>query len=456
MSSLTDLIFIFRFVPCFILIYYLVPATMRMWVLFFGSFIFYTLGEPRWCLVLLGATIFNYILGKWTSLQRKSFLILAVSFDAGLLMLFKILGLTISLDFLPIGISFYTFKMIAYQADLYTGKLKERPDFITTASYFYFFPQLLQGPIMRPDKMYSSAIWIDSDVSTRKERIGIYLNNIEDGLKYFIAGMAMKVLIADHLAVLWRDLHTIGYESISTPLAWLGAIAYSLDLYFDFWGYSLMAAGLGVALGFPFVKNFNHPYAALGVRDFYRRWHMSLGTWFRDYIYIPLGGNRRGDFRGILNLLLVWLLTGIWHGITPNYIIWGMFLYVLILSEKYIISVNKTLFNIVSRLNVFLMIPISWVIFAISDMERLTVYMTRLFPFFGISGYVNTSDYIKYSTLYWPYIVPGLVLLIPRVFDFCEKKRKHPLTVAVLFVLFWLCIFSIANTAGNPLMYLRF
>ncbi|SHI20108.1 alginate O-acetyltransferase complex protein AlgI [Butyrivibrio fibrisolvens DSM 3071] len=456
MSSLTDLIFIFRFVPCFILIYYIVPATMRMWVLFFGSFIFYTLGEPRWCLVLLGATIFNYILGKWTSLQRKSFLILAVSFDAGLLMLFKILGLTISIDFLPIGISFYTFKMIAYQADLYTGKIKERPDFVTTASYFYFFPQLLQGPIMRPDKMYSSAIWIDSDVSTRKERIGIYLNNIEDGLKYFIAGMAMKVLIADHLAVLWKDLHTIGYESISTPLAWIGALAYSLDLYFDFWGYSLMAAGLGVALGFPFVKNFNHPYAALGVRDFYRRWHMSLGTWFRDYIYIPLGGNRRGDFRGILNLLLVWLLTGIWHGITPNYIIWGMFLYVLILSEKYIISVNKNLFNIVSRLNVFLMIPISWVIFAISDMERLTVYMTRLFPFFGISGYVNTSDYIKYSTLYWPYIVPGLVLLIPRVFDFCEKKRKHPVAVVVLFVLFWLCIFSIANTAGNPLMYLRF
>ena len=456
MSSLTDLIFIFRFVPCFILIYYIVPATMRMWVLFFGSFLFYTLGEPRWCLVLLGATIFNYILGKWTSLQRKSFLILAVSFDAGLLMLFKILGLTISLDFLPIGISFYTFKMIAYQADLYTGKLKERPDFVTTASYFYFFPQLLQGPIMRPDKMYSSAIWIDSDVSTRKERIGIYLNNIEDGLKYFISGMAMKVLIADHLAVLWKDLHTIGYESISTPLAWIGALAYSLDLYFDFWGYSLMAAGLGVALGFPFVKNFNHPYAALGVRDFYRRWHMSLGTWFRDYIYIPLGGNRRGDFRGILNLLLVWLLTGIWHGITPNYVIWGMFLYVLILSEKYIISVNKTLFNIVSRLNVFLMIPISWVIFAISDMERLTVYMTRLFPFFGISGYVNTSDYIKYSTLYWPYIVPGLVLLIPRIFDFCEKKRKHPVAVVVLFVLFWLCIFSIANTAGNPLMYLRF
>lgn len=456
MSSLTDLVFIFRFVPCLILIYYIVPAATRMWVLFFGSFLFYTLGEPRWCLVLLGATIFNYFLGKWTALQRKSFLILAATFDAGLLMLFKILGLTISMDFLPIGISFYTFKMIAYQADLYTGKLKERPDFVTTASYFYFFPQILQGPIMRPDKMYSSALWIDKDISSRKERIGIYLNNIEDGLKYFIMGMSMKVLIADHLAVLWKDLHTIGYESISTPLAWIGALAYSLDLYFDFWGYSLMAAGLGVALGFPFVQNFNHPYAAKGVRDFYRRWHMSLGTWFRDYIYIPLGGNRKGTFRGIINLLIVWLLTGIWHGITPNYIIWGLFLYVLILSEKYILSGNKFLFDIVSRLNVFILIPISWVIFAINNMERLTVYMTRLFPFFGISGYVNTRDYIKYTSLYWPYIVPGLVLLIPCVFDFCEKKRKHPVAVVVLFALFWLCVFSIANTAGNPLMYLRF
>ncbi|MCR5770507.1 MAG: MBOAT family protein [Butyrivibrio sp.] len=456
MSSLTDLLFIFRFIPCFILIYYLVPASFRMWVLFVGSFIFYALGEPRWFLVLFISTLINYFLGQKTALKSKAFLALLVCFDAGLLMVFKILGLTISLDFLPIGISFYTFKMIAYQADLYTGKLKERPDFVTTASYFYFFPQILQGPIMRPDNMYSSALMIDTSVSSRKERIGIYLNNIEDGLKYFIAGMAMKVLLADHLAIMWRDLHTIGYESISTPLAWLGAIAYSLDLYFDFWGYSLMAAGLGVALGFPFVQNFNHPYAAKGVRDFYRRWHMSLGTWFRDYIYIPLGGSRKGNLRAIINLFVVWLVTGIWHGITPNYIIWGMFLYVLILSEKYILSLNDKLFNIVSRLNVFILIPVSWVIFAINNMERLAVYMTRLFPFFGVSGYVNRSDYIKYSTLYWPYILPGLILLIPCVFDFCEKKKRHPLAVLVLFILFWLCIFSISNTAGNPLMYLRF
>lgn len=456
MSSLTDLLFIFRFIPCLIFIYYLVPASFRMWVLFVGSFIFYALGEPRWFLVLFISTLINYFLGQKTALKSKAFLALLVCFDAGLLMVFKILGLTISLDFLPIGISFYTFKMIAYQADLYTGKLKERPDFVTTASYFYFFPQILQGPIMRPDNMYSSALMIDTSVSSRKERIGIYLNNIEDGLKYFIAGMAMKVLLADHLAIMWRDLHTIGYESISTPLAWLGAIAYSLDLYFDFWGYSLMAAGLGVALGFPFVQNFNHPYAAKGVRDFYRRWHMSLGTWFRDYIYIPLGGSRKGNLRAIINLFVVWLVTGIWHGITPNYIIWGMFLYVLILSEKYILSLNDKLFNIVSRLNVFILIPVSWVIFAINNMERLAVYMTRLFPFFGVSGYVNRSDYIKYSTLYWPYILPGLILLIPCVFDFCEKKKRHPLAVLVLFVLFWLCIFSISNTAGNPLMYLRF
>lgn len=456
MSSLTDLLFIFRFIPCLIFIYYLVPASFRMWVLFVGSFIFYALGEPRWFLVLFISTLINYFLGQKTALKSKAFLALLVCFDAGLLMVFKILGLTISLDFLPIGISFYTFKMIAYQADLYTGKLKERPDFVTTASYFYFFPQILQGPIMRPDNMYSSALMIDTSVSSRKERIGIYLNNIEDGLKYFIAGMAMKVLLADHLAIMWRDLHTIGYESISTPLAWLGAIAYSLDLYFDFWGYSLMAAGLGVALGFPFVQNFNHPYAAKGVRDFYRRWHMSLGTWFRDYIYIPLGGSRKGNLRAIINLFVVWLVTGIWHGITPNYIIWGMFLYVLILSEKYILSLNDKLFNIVSRLNVFILIPVSWVIFAINNMERLAVYMTRLFPFFGVSGYVNRSDYIKYSTLYWPYILPGLILLIPCVFDFCEKKKRHPLAVLVLFILFWLCIFSISNTAGNPLMYLRF
>lgn len=456
MSTLTDLSFIFRFVPCFILIYYLVPAAMRLWVLFVGSFIFYSFGEPRWFLVLLGATLFNYFMGQKTSLHNKTFLVLSVSFDTLLLIIFKMLGLTISMEYLPIGISFYTFKMIAYQADLYTGKLKERPDFVTTASYFYFFPQILQGPIMRPDNMYSSAIWIDKDISSRKERIGIYLNNIEDGLKYFIMGLSMKILIADHLAILWNDLNTIGYESISTPLAWLGAVAYSLDLYFDFWGYSLMAAGLGVALGFPFVRNFNHPYSGKGVRDFYRRWHMSLGNWFRDYVYIPLGGSKKGTLRAVFNLFVVWLLTGIWHGVTFNFIIWGLLLCVLILSEKYIISVNDKVFNIVSRFNVFILIPVSWVIFAINDIERLRVYMTRLFPFFGISGYVNAADYIKYTRLYWPYIVPGLILLVPCVFDFCEKKRKHPVMIVVLFALFWLCTFSISNTAGNPLMYLRF
>ncbi|WP_027215071.1 MBOAT family O-acyltransferase [Butyrivibrio fibrisolvens] len=456
MSSLTDLLFIFRFVPCFILIYYIVPAAMRMWVLFFGSFIFYTLGEPKWCLVLLGATVINYLIAAKTNLGDKKFLALAVLLDAGLLMLFKMLGLFISMDYLPIGISFYVFKMISYQADLYTGRLKERLDFKTTAAYFYFFPQILQGPIMRAGDMYSSAILIDKDISSRKERVGIYLSNIEDGLKYFIAGMSMKILIADHLAILWRDLNMIGYESISVPLSWIGAFSYSLDLYFDFWGYSLMSAGLGVALGFPFIKNFDHPYAAKGVRDFYRRWHMSLGTWFRDYIYIPLGGSRKGNIRSIFNLFVVWLVTGIWHGVTFNFIIWGMLLFVIILSEKYIISLSDKLFNVVSRLNVFILIPVSWVIFAISDMDRLKVYMTRLFPFFGNSAYVNSSDYIKYLGLYWPYILPGLVLLIPCVFDFCEKKRKHPLSIVVLFALFWLCIFSIANTAGNPLMYLRF
>lgn len=456
MSSLTDLLFIFRFASCFILFYYMVPASMRMWVLFLGSFTFYSFGQPRWWMVLLAATIINYLIGRRTSLKSRAFLLLAILLDVGLLVVFKILGFTISIDFLPIGISFYTFKMISYQADLYTGKLKERPDFKETAAYFFFFPQILQGPIMRADNMYSSAMWIDNKVSSRKERIGIYLSSIEDGLKYFIMGMAMKILIADHLAILWNDLNTIGYESISTPLSWIGAIAYSLELYFDFWGYSLMAAGLGVMLGFPFIRNFNHPYASTGVRDFYRRWHESLGNWFKDYIYIPLGGSQKGTFRSIINLFVVWLVTGLWHGITANFIIWGMLLFAIIVFEKYILSRHKKIFAVVSRFNVFVLIPVSWVIFAINDIGRLKVYLTRMFPFIATSAYVNRTDYIKYLVLYWPYLLLGIIFLIPFVFDFCEKNRKNIAATFAFFILFWLCIYSIANTAGNPLMYLKF
>ncbi len=229
-----------------------------------------------------------------------------------------------------------------------------------------------------------------------------------------------------------------------------------MNLYFDFWGYSLMAAGLGVALGFPFIQNFDHPYAARGVGEFYRRWHVTLGTWFRDYIYIPLGGSRVGKVKTIRNLFVVWLITGLWHGVTVNFIIWGLSLFLIIIFEKFVLNKNKLLSAVVGRFNVFVLIPLTWVVFAISDMTLLQTYFARLFPFFGVGIAINHNDIFKYLGTYGILTAIGLVLLVPKVFDFMESKRKHPFAVIVLFILFWACVLSLSNAAGNPFLYFRF
>lgn len=268
----------------------------------------------------------------------------------------------------------------------------------------------------------------------------------------------MKVLLADHLAMLWKDIGTIGYESISTPLAWLGAVTYSLQLYFDFWGYSLMAAGIGVMLGFPFVTNFDQPYSSKGVAEFYRRWHVTLGSWFRDYIYFPMGGSRHGSLRTIFNLLIVWVITGFWHGVTLNFILWGVLLFVIIICERFFVfkSLPEVLGKIIGKINVLVLIPLTWVVFAIPDCSMLKAYFMRLFPLFGEGISVNRGDFAKNLEIYWIVLLPGLLLLIPGVYRFFEKNRKNPVFTLILLGVFWFCIYSLSNAAGNPFMYFRF
>ncbi len=440
----------------FIIVYYLTPAKLRMWTLFAGSFIFYSFGEPKLFVVLLIASIANYVLATASKAREKKLFMAIVALDAAILVTFKLLSLFVDNSLLPVGISFFTFKMISYQADLYTGKLKNKLSIDETLAYFYMFPQVMSGPIMRAGDMHSNVTERSFELQSRNYKVITYLSNIEDGLRYFIAGLGMKVLLADHFAICWKDIAAIGYESISTPLAWYGAIVYSLELYFDFWGYSLMAAGLGVALGFPFIMNFNHPYAALGVSDFYRRWHVTLGTWFRDYIYIPLGGSRCSSIKVIRNLFVVWLITGLWHGVTFNFIIWGISLFLIIVFEKYVIAKNERLYKILGRFNVFVLIPLTWVVFAIPDFELLRTYFARLFPFFGVGIAINHNDIFKYLGMYGTLTVIGIIFLIPKVFDFGEKNRKHPFATIVLFILFWACVLSLSNAAGNPFMYFRF
>lgn len=448
--------FLFRFLPIFLAVYYITPPRYRNTTLLFGSIVFYAIGEPAFILLLVASVWLNYILAKkicfyetahkWKKRKRKDWLLTALFFDTGLLVVFKVLSIFLGNEILPLGLSFYTFKMISFQVDIYRGEIKEMPTFKRTAVYFTMFPQIVSGPIMR----YNEGAFT-------LEKREYSLEKLEEGLQYFAIGLGTKVLLADKLAVLWDNIAAIGYESISTPLAWLGAFSYSMQLYFDFWGYSLMASGLCVMLGFPFIMNFNHPYAAHSISEFWRRWHITLGKWFRDYVYIPMGGSREGSYKTVRNLLVVWLLTGLWHGGGLNFILWGVILFLLIAVEKLWISKWLAKHPLAARLYVLLVIPVTWMLFALTDVRELGVYLGRMFPLIGGAGIaVNSQDIFKYIGLFGVYLAAGVIWCIPGVFQFFEKHRKHPAAVIFTVLIFWLSVYGSVSMGNNPFMYLKF
>ncbi|WP_176761896.1 MBOAT family O-acyltransferase [Pseudobutyrivibrio sp. YE44] len=479
-------------------------------MLLLASLVFYAVNDYMMLPVLVAASIINYFLAKSVAKKSRAALVAAIILDAGMLIDFKIAGRLDSSILLPLGLSFYVFKMISYQVDLYKGKISQ-VNFIKMSTYFTMFPQIISGPISRYDFVTANQMWekhpisvefvsdekddeelvekLKSDISQVNQEIANLENATEtsvkseggeegsasviqapsigsklynvfshvgDGLKYFAIGLFMKVIIADHLAVLWEELKTIGYESISTPMAWIGAYTYSMNLYFDFWGYSLMAAGVGVMLGFPFIENFIQPYNAVSISDFYRRWHATLGSWFKDYIYIPLGGSRKGGFRTFLNLLVVWLVTGFWHGANFNYIIWAMVIFFIIALEKFLISKCQPLYKIVGRINVLVIIPCTWVIFATHSVRKIGTYFLRLFPVINNGIAVNNKDVFLFVPAYLPYLILGLILVIPGIQTLYRKHKDNVITTIILFAMFWFAVFSLANSAGNPFMYLRF
>ena len=458
MVNFAGLEFIFRFLPVFLVIYYVVPSRGRDYVLLMGSFLFYAMGEPVFLLLLLTLTLVNHFVGRKIKEQqggykmfplqkakRKRLLIFVLILDVGVLALFKGLSTFVDSSLLPLGISFYIFKMISFQVDMYRGDIWEKPDLKSTALYFTMFPQVVSGPIMRYD---------DGEFGARRE---CGPEKFEDGLKYFVIGLGMKVLLADRIGILWNDLQMIGFQSISTPLAWFGAAGYSLQLYFDFWGYSLMASGILVMLGYEFIQNFDHPYASRSISEFYRRWHMTLGSFFRDYVYIPMGGSRCKKSRMLLNLALVWILTGIWHGNGPNFLIWGAVLGIFIILEKVFYGKALSKIPVVGNLYVLALIPLTWVVFAITDLRQLGIYFGRLFPFIGGEGIaVNSQDIVRYSQTYGGLFVAGIVLCIPGVFHFYEKHKKNPVFVLLLAAVFWYCVYFMSSSAGNPFMYFKF
>lgn len=443
--------FLFRFLPVFLLIYYIAPRKCRNLVLFTGSIIFYTIGEAQYVVLLLLSVIVNYLFAKQMyprkdtgrGSRQKALLIMALIYNFGILFFYKYSGLAKEL---PLGISFYTFQISAYIIDVYRGKVPASRSFVKLGTYLTMFPQLIAGPIVNY-----------SEVSAQLKRRIVKLEDFEDGLKTLIIGLGAKVIVADRIGLLWNNLQAVGFESISTPAAWLGAFAYSLELYFDFAGYSMMAMGLGKMLGFDIPVNFRQPYMSHSVSEFWRRWHITLGRWFREYVYIPLGGNRKGTARTFFNLFVVWTLTALWHGAEPNFLIWGASLLFLLGIEKLFLLRFLEKHHGIAHIYLLFVVPITWVAFAIEDVSKLGVYLSRMFPFFTeAAGTVNSMDYVGYLKDYGPLFLLAIFFATSVPTAFYKVFKKKWLGNIGVTVILALSLYYLTVSTNNPFLYFNF
>ena len=460
--SFSDLTFLFYFLPLFFAVYYIVPFRFKNTVLVLGSAAFYFLGAGVRDCVLLGASVvLHYALARGmegrTVRARRALLVFGLCVDLFGLVYFKyaafllenlgkLTGTAFSLVelALPLGISFYLFQSVGYLIDVSRGRPAEK-SFVDFSAFVLAFPQLTMGPILRYDE------WRGALKSRTIAREDVFL-----GFERFLVGLCFKVLLADQLAPLWASLERIGYGYLSTPLAWLGAVSYSLQLYFDFSGYSLMAMGLGQMLGLPVPRNFDLPYLSRSVSEFYRRWHITLGTWFRDYLYIPLGGSRNGKARTVLSLTVVWVFTGLWHGASWNFVLWGVVLLCCILLEKFCIGSFLKEHRVLSHVYLLFVIPQTWVIFRITRLSDVGAYFSRLFPFFGTHSAVSAQDALKLLASYWWLLLLAIFFCLPQLRRFYEKHRGSLALDLPLFLLFWVCVYFIATSSGNAFLYSRF
>ena len=436
--------FLFFFLPCFLAVYYMFPCTWRGGVLLAGSLVFYALASNGRCWQVAGAlglTVMTYAVARYL-FRHKSRRVLALSLGAlgGALVFFKLWR---GGNYLPAGMSFYVFYLAACLMDSYSRKLRHLEGLVDFGAKALMFPRLLSGPIAEPGTL------------TRQQPVtGHPRGRFHSGIQKLILGLAMKVLVADRLAGLWSQAAVTGYESISTPFAWLALVAYALRLYLDFWGYSLMALGLGDMLGISLPKNFDNPYAARSVSEFYRRWHMTLGKWFRDYIYIPLGGSRKGTVRTILNLLAVWLLTGLWHGVSANFLLWAGILVFFIINEKLWLGKWLQKSRVLCHAYTVCVILLSWVPFAIGDRGELLMYAGRLFGLLGRT--LNGRDFLIWGKVYCPYLAAGLLLATPWPERLWRKIRGSLWTDAALFVVFWIVVYCICTAEQSPFLYFQY
>lgn len=461
-----SVVFLFCFLPLALLVYYLVPGKGKNAVLLLESLIFYCWTGTTWLPLIAVLIAVNYLAGLFLGRRkgggRKLVLVLAVVVSAAALIFFKytnflidtlnqIAGLGLSslsfLSVLPLGISYYIFKLISYVADVYTRKTEPEKNLIDFSAYVLFFPQLIVGPIVRYRDMAQT-------LHTGKGRCT--LQKAEDGAVQFVFGLAKKVILADSIGMLWQDIIApdggVGLANASTPLAWLGILAYSLQLYFDFAGYSEMSNGLSRMMGFECPANFNLPYMATSITDFWRRWHISLSMWFRDYVYIPLGGNRCSKGRQILNMLVVWALTGFWHGANWNFLCWGLYYFVLLVIEKYLLRGVLQKGRGWQRVYTLFFVVLGWGIFTANAAGApLGLLMSRLFlPQGGVSPLYFLRNY-------------GVLLLLGCLFStslpgwLWEKTRRIlPLRLLLFAGVMLLSIAFVVASTGSTALYADF
>lgn len=456
----SSLLFLYVFLPIALFLYYISPEKIKNFTLFILSLIFYAWGEPIYVGIMLFSSVFDYCNGRLLNKfkedwKRKAVLILSVIVNIGLLFFFKyynfvidnlnyLFNLNISANnlSLPLGISFYTFQTLSYTIDVYRGEVEASNSFFDYSAYVAMFPQLVAGPIVRYIDIYNQLKNRDFSDSS-----------IAYGIKRFVYGLAKKVLIANKLGELYKIILAKEVAGLASSMAWLGIIAFTLQIYFDFSGYSDMAIGLGRMLGFDFLENFNFPYISRSITEFWRRWHMSLSLWFRNYVYIPLGGNRVKVPRQILNLFITWFLTGFWHGADFNFIIWGLYYFTLLVLEKFVyVKVLDKAPNFIKHIYTMLLVIIGWVIFEFKVAD-IGPFLKAMFNFKNFAS----REALFYLKEYGFYLVLGAVLSLGACKKLIDKNRKTTyLEIAFLFILLILVTMSLISESYNPFLYFRF
>ncbi|MCR4739207.1 MAG: MBOAT family protein [Lachnospiraceae bacterium] len=468
----SSLLFVFFFLPIVLALYYLAEEKYRNYILLFASICFYSYGEPRFVFVMIGSITVNWVMALLIEKNRNKkagrvFLITDIFVNAGILFIFKYLDFSVDVInrilgtdleepgiLLPIGISFFTFQALSYVIDVYRGTVKAQKNLFYVALYISFFPQLIAGPIVR----YST---IEEYICHRECTQGLFA----EGSLRFMAGFVKKVVFANNLALVSQSVFSCDPKTANVLFLWIGSICFSLQIYYDFSGYSDMAIGLGKMFGFRFEENFNYPYISRSVTEFWRRWHISLSGWFRDYVYIPLGGSRVSLIRQIFNLFVVWMLTGIWHGADYTFILWGMGYFLLLVIEKYLVKPSERknrIFGILWQIVTLVCINLGWVVFNSPNLRFGIRYCLALFGRYKGKFRVD-ADIIYIARQYGVFIILGLILAAPVIKTIREKTEKtrfsacaavaEPVIYGLMFL--WGVSFLILG-AHNPFIYFNF